>query len=907
MKPLNSVSWLAFSFPSWSHSTVQGEAPAPLAGLFGEYTLIGGGGITTTAPNAVYGELTVAGGVLSPNTTPLTVGTQDVDGTTYTIVANTAHCLETEIAACVDGVNGAVTNIKVRDTNTSPSDVSVRHTPAARAFAQEVILEAENWTATPGRPDLLVSGTLTTGILFQRNTSNITVQGFEAYHYSTDNQGVFEISVTGSSSPTTNMKFYDNHIHSKSQFTEWDEGNFGDGDCFGIYINGSMTAQNSGAMVERNYCHDLQRGLAMYGLTGTSGDHVRVCDNVLELCRQNFTDTHSATYLDMFDNTGLHILASNIDGSPHAAAGGSFSPPMANCRVMGNFWHRGFARNNWEFAKNGVQVTLAATGEKWNDPTSFDSYQNCEVAFETLCTGDITLQCSGLNFNVHHNSLHPDSFNVLNSESTNLYQTANTNLNIWANVSSTATIHSGGATDTRLTWEGYANHTIESGTDIGRAYEYVAGHPSKGLVDLLWHELRAAFTPKAGHYTITADMPRGSLGTGLYSGNGVHTAGTFAVPKADAGTAYNHPTTVWDGTAYMQGSIAKSSEDGKRIALAFKGSFHADTDAANAYLISCVNSDLTFLKTSADRMEVRAKNAASSIILDSTSTFTVDSSDGDVVITFEADLETGVATWTKNGIIDPISETVQINNDVMAFDSGLWRCFSNRFTTASSLFKGDFDLLYMGDTLVGLDTTAGLNKMLSADQGLMDFGSDGSTVTGTAARIFLRGNAATIGAGNAGAGGTLTLNGSITDDAGAPVGLYPDPGFDNPSAWSVPARISGSEFVFDATNLAGYNQRSANGFHAPVVAGETYELTTTWRVTQAGLYRFEIDWLDASNVKIGDSGRIPASTVSITADGDYGPYNTGVVPVGAVWAQWHGENIDGNIRGGVTDILLEIV
>jgi hypothetical protein len=213
----------------------------------------------------------------------------------------------------------------------------------------------------------------------------------------------------------------------------------------------------------------------------------------------------------------------------------------------------------------------------------------------------------------------------------------------------------------------------------------------------------------------------------------------------------------------------------------------------------------------------------------------------------------------------------------------------------------------MGDTLVGLDTTAGLNKMLSADQGLMDFGSDGSTVTGTAARIFLRGNAATIGAGNAGAGGTLTLNGSITDDAGAPVGLYPDPGFDNPSAWSVPARISGSEFVFDATNLAGFNQRSANGFHAPVVAGETYELTTTWRVTQAGLYRFEIDWLDASNVKIGDSGRIPASTVSITADGDYGPYNTGVVPVGAVWAQWHGENIDGNIRGGVTDILLEIV
>lgn len=66
-----------------------GALPPPVTDVtFGALTLVGAGARSISAADGVYGPYTVSGGMVSPNTTPVTPGTYDVGGVTVTAEAD---------------------------------------------------------------------------------------------------------------------------------------------------------------------------------------------------------------------------------------------------------------------------------------------------------------------------------------------------------------------------------------------------------------------------------------------------------------------------------------------------------------------------------------------------------------------------------------------------------------------------------------------------------------------------------------------------------------------------------------------------------------------------------------------------------------------------------------------------
>lgn len=56
---------------------------------FGEHTKVGQGGLSTDVADGVYGEFSVSAGVMTPNTSPLSVGAVNVGGVGINVLANT--------------------------------------------------------------------------------------------------------------------------------------------------------------------------------------------------------------------------------------------------------------------------------------------------------------------------------------------------------------------------------------------------------------------------------------------------------------------------------------------------------------------------------------------------------------------------------------------------------------------------------------------------------------------------------------------------------------------------------------------------------------------------------------------------------------------------------------------------
>ena len=73
----------------------------------GGLTLVGAGGRAIAAADGTYGPYTVAGGVMTPNTSPVTAGTYDVGGITITAEADTYDVANAAQYAAVLALGGA--------------------------------------------------------------------------------------------------------------------------------------------------------------------------------------------------------------------------------------------------------------------------------------------------------------------------------------------------------------------------------------------------------------------------------------------------------------------------------------------------------------------------------------------------------------------------------------------------------------------------------------------------------------------------------------------------------------------------------------------------------------------------------------------------------------------------------
>lgn len=87
--------------------------------------------------------------------------------------------------------------------------------------------------------------------------------------------------------------------------------------------------------------------------------------------------------------------------------------------------------------------------------------------------------------------------------------------------------------------------------------------------------------------------------------------------------------------------------------------------------------------------------------------------------------------------------------------------------------NGEIGPLYFTDEYIDLTVAANRRKFSNSDGTPADLGADGSIPTGTAAKIFMNGNATYWNAGtNGGTGGAFTMTGSVADSSNEPVDAF---------------------------------------------------------------------------------------------------------------------------------------
>ena len=124
---------------------------------------------------------------------------------------------------------------------------------------------------------------------------------------------------------------------------------------------------------------------------------------------------------------------------------------------------------------------------------------------------------------------------------------------------------------------------------------------------------------------------------------------------------------------------------------------------------------------------------------------------------------------TGNGLNSKVNTDIQYN---ALFGPGDWSVGAGIDGTYGVYQKlpGDICNLYFTDEYIDLSVTSNRRKFINADGTPVNLGTDGSTPTGTAAKILMAGDATYWNAGtNGGTGGAFTMTGSVTDSSNEPV------------------------------------------------------------------------------------------------------------------------------------------
>lgn len=161
---------------------------------FGQFTAVGAGAKAISEADGTYGQFTVTAGVITPNTSPLAVGSVVIGSTNVTVVANeysVASLAEFTAARTAMGAGGGRT-IRFR---TGTYAVGTGYVIASVSYAALVSITCE-------------AGTKLTGTVVLSNPSNVRLSGFEID--CTDTAAVNIVDLIG---PCTGCQIWDNYIH----------------------------------------------------------------------------------------------------------------------------------------------------------------------------------------------------------------------------------------------------------------------------------------------------------------------------------------------------------------------------------------------------------------------------------------------------------------------------------------------------------------------------------------------------------------------------------------------------------------------------------------------------------------------------------------------------------------------
>lgn len=550
--------------------------------------------------------------------------------------------------------------------------------------------------------------------------------------------------------------------------TKYFQGYSGIGDVAGVTTNTLITGC---------YIHDCYRGIN-WSVSGTCTASL----NKIEDYYQNPCETSPGTVganFDFFHNDCIGTWANpNDPGNPHSSTQG-FSAPIqwGTIRVIGNKLIAAVGRR---FAATGVYA--AASGPKFNDPTGTQmNYTNVIFAWNIVSAQDgIGLELSygqmkawcntvvkdcmaggGLTPGINYHNIAAGSFAAKNIAPGYGLGASNVNgvhsdfiENSWDNVNATP-----------------AGLGVVVAGDLN-CYDFHFNGPTFESPTL--ENIVERFTPKPTSYFTSEGI--GAIGTGYdWTARTLPTIPTFTKPKTSNAAGTSPALTLFDGAndrMQLTGTAPLLGMTNRRAVTIIFNATYDGADNLDRYYAEANGIDFTVRKLpTSGRIRYVYKNSGGSGIteINSSDLFKQLQADGSDPAkrtwTASFDQTTGRYFIMRGKELDPFPGVTRFKNDDINNTRSAMAVMGQ--SGGTGLLNGRLGLFYMTDQFIDLGQAANHNSIVATDGTPADWGANGSAVTGTQPRAFIKGNAAALSVGggiNLGSSSQkFVLTGAITD------------------------------------------------------------------------------------------------------------------------------------------------
>lgn len=547
-----------------------------------------------------------------------------------------------------------------------------------------------------------------------------------------------------------------------------------------------INAANAAAFnIHDNYIHDTFRGISIQVAAGSTGtiQKNRIIDHYQNPCEMAGL---TGGRIDFIHNDCMGTWAISTDpGSPHSSTLGFGAAAVWTPFVVGNILIAGVGRR---FAAKGTYA--AASGPKFNDPTpgTAMNYLNGVFAFN-LCTAQdgIGLEASFGNFAIFCNTVVKDElagstlspgFNY-HDIGAGSYARKNVFCGFQLNSSNVNGVHAdfiaNSFDNVMLLPAGLGSPAVASG-DLN-CYDFHFDGPSFSGWTI--ENIVARLTPKAGSFLALDGI--GAIGTGYnWTTRTYPSLPSFTKPKTTNASGTAPALTQFDGTndwLQLSGAAPLLGLTNRRALTIAMHFGYTGADATDCFPAESVGTDYTVRKLGiTGRMRYRAKNAGNVAIceVDSSQLFTqlaADAASPDKRLwLFTANFTTGRVFIMRGKELDPFPTVTILKPDDLANTRSQHAIMGQNDTTppaGTGLTAGQLGLFYMTDEFINLGIAANHNSIVATDGSPADWGANGSGLSGTQPRGFVKGNAAALNAaGGINLGSSAqkwVMTGAVTD------------------------------------------------------------------------------------------------------------------------------------------------
>ena len=240
---------------------------------------------------------------------------------------------------------------------------------------------------------------------------------------------------------------------------------------------------------------------------------------------------------------------------------------------------------------------------------------------------------------------------------------------------------------------------------------------------------------------------------------------------------FTNPFTRFDGTndSLSATDAVLGNADGKSFLISFWMDFNSTARDGVTNQIYANNGNAFYMQRRIDnKLEIEFENAAGGKLYQATTTANLTYASGLTHVLLAVDLTNTTVHLYLNDAVPSLSIATAPVNDTINFAAGTFTVGAG----GGAFHGGNLRQFYVAQEYLDVSVLANRRKFINADLTPVDFGTDGSTPTGTQPIIYLNNQADTF-QNNLGSGGNFTESGQLVDGGYIGDKLYSSTNFSN--------------------------------------------------------------------------------------------------------------------------------